>query len=594
MSVSISRVNILPVNVSQLSPGSRAILPNGKEYILNNSKNWIPIHMFALEVKTNLISENLNDIVTLGIYHQQGNVNATLPRNYPTESAGNLRVYVFDDNIFQEYQVLSGQLNEDKIYTRGKYMGIWSGWKVPNYTNITQSEWNTILTNSHTHTNKTLLDSYNQTNVDITDAVVKKHVHTNLSTLNNISPQHFLNWDSAFSWDNHASAGYLNLSTADSRYVNILGDETIDGSLRIINLLEEDTSFFVSGVSYASINFNTINVSGFGLYSKLTNGTNVKFSLGKQGMDVNQPVINFLEYDDIVQKWTIGKDVPIYVNILNLGTVNATKTLTIDNAGKIGYVEGLPITSFTETDPTVPSYVKTISTVNISNWNLASLNSITYIDDRIIEPNSISQTKLKFGFSSWNNNNVGPYADFLHFGGYPDGSGGLQNLILFNKTSFGIRQYQDVLQSTTPYSNYVDFWHTGNFTQTNINNWNTAFDWDNHALAGYLKTVITSPQNSDILQYDGTNWVNKNVSNIYPNKHISTFLVATWTLINSKYQLTINHTLNTENVVVTLYETTSGIEKVEPEKIVIVNSSTVYIIIAGEPTLRFNGKIIIT
>ena len=37
---------------------------------------------------------------------------------------------------------------------------------------------------------------------------------------------------------------------------------------------------------------------------------------------------------------------------------------------------------------------------------------------------------MQFGFGSWNNNGGGSYADYLHFGGYSDSSGGNQNLVL--------------------------------------------------------------------------------------------------------------------------------------------------------------------
>jgi hypothetical protein len=40
------------------------------------------------------------------------------------------------------------------------------------------------VTRKHSHDNKDLLDTYNQTNVDVTDAVTKKHSHSNSSVLN--------------------------------------------------------------------------------------------------------------------------------------------------------------------------------------------------------------------------------------------------------------------------------------------------------------------------------------------------------------------------------------------------------------------------
>lgn len=104
-----------------------------------------------------------------------------------------------------------------------------------------------------------------------------------------------------------------------------------------------------------------------------------------------------------------------------------------------------------------------------------AIGYLSYQDNRVISPNEIQPTKLQYGFTSWNNNNIGTWADFLHFGGYPDPSGGNQNLIMFHKNSFGIRQYQESLQNSNPYTKYVDYLHTGNFnpasyvTQSSLN-----------------------------------------------------------------------------------------------------------------------------
>ena len=55
-------------------------------------------------------------------------------------------------------------------------------------------------------------------------------------------------------------------------------------------------------------------------------------------------------------------------------------------------------------------------------------------------------------------------------------------------------------------------------TQTKINNWDQAFSWGNHAAGGYLTTLgsigghtdvtITSPQANQVLEYNGSAWVN--------------------------------------------------------------------------------------
>lgn len=45
----------------------------------------------------------------------------------------------------------------------------------------------TAVSEAHTHSNKSLLDSYTQTNSDIADAVSKKHSHSNMTTLDKFS-----------------------------------------------------------------------------------------------------------------------------------------------------------------------------------------------------------------------------------------------------------------------------------------------------------------------------------------------------------------------------------------------------------------------
>lgn len=140
-----------------------------------------------------------------------------------------------------------------------------------------------------------------------------------------------------------------------------------------------------------------------------------------------------------------------------------------------------------------PSY--TISNNNINNW----LGYLGYSDTRIIKPEHLSTQKLQFGFTSWNNqNNESIYADYLHFGGYQDASGGNQNLIVINKSVFGIRQYQGLFQDTNAYSKFVDYWHSNNFSQQDINNWNNTFNnqgnyWGKSSTAGYVGINASTP-----------------------------------------------------------------------------------------------------
>ena len=48
---------------------------------------------------------------------------------------------------------------------------------------------------AHTHTNKTLLDTYTQTEADLADAVAKKHAHANAAELDKIATGDKAKWD---------------------------------------------------------------------------------------------------------------------------------------------------------------------------------------------------------------------------------------------------------------------------------------------------------------------------------------------------------------------------------------------------------------
>lgn len=57
--------------------------------------------------------------------------------------------------------------------------------KVSHITSSERTAWNNASTNSHTHSNKSLLDTYKQTEANLADAVSKKHTHSNKAILDN-------------------------------------------------------------------------------------------------------------------------------------------------------------------------------------------------------------------------------------------------------------------------------------------------------------------------------------------------------------------------------------------------------------------------
>lgn len=137
--------------------------------------------------------------------------------------------------------------------------------------------------------------------------------------------------------------------------------------------------------------------------------------------------------------------------------------------------------------------------------NFAGNGFKDYQDNRIIYPDEIATQKLQFGFTGWNNNGDYPYADFLHFGGYQDGSGGNQNLLMLKRNGFGIRQYQAPWQDHNPYAYFVDYWNTENFTQNDVEGWK-------NLVTSYSKAVRhTGQQTSNLVNYIPTENFTANV-----------------------------------------------------------------------------------
>lgn len=88
--------------------------------------------------------------------------------------------------------------------------------------------------------------------------------------------------------------------------------------------------------------------------------------------------------------------------------------------------------------------------------NSTNANVLVTLDDRFIAPTDIPAGRLRFGFTSWNNNTGSPYADYLHLRSYTDSSGGNDNLVMFRKDSIGMRIWQQSWGSGSVYSSYKD------------------------------------------------------------------------------------------------------------------------------------------
>jgi hypothetical protein len=115
--------------------------------------------------------------------------------------------------------------------------------------------------------------------------------------------------------------------------------------------------------------------------------------------------------------------------------------------------------------------LRNISAANLSGTNTGDQTNIpgastrlSSRDNRTISPSEDSASELRFGFTSWANNDSAPYADYLHMRSYSDNSGGSDNLVMFLKSGIGMRIWQQTYGSGTAYSSYVDVLHSSNYS----------------------------------------------------------------------------------------------------------------------------------
>ena len=100
-----------------------------------------------------------------------------------------------------------------------------------------------------------------------------------------------------------------------------------------------------------------------------------------------------------------------------------------------------------------------VAVSGITAGNATNATNATYMlssDDRVKAPSDDDAGKMRFGFTSFANNNTSPYADYLHLRSYTDGTGGNDNLVMFRKDTIGMRIYQQAWGSATAYSTFRD------------------------------------------------------------------------------------------------------------------------------------------
>ena len=166
-----------------------------------------------------------------------------------------------------------------------------------------------------------------------------------------------------------------------------------------------------------------------------------------------------------------------------------------------------------------------------------TIGQLSTVDRRTINPQSITNSTIQFGFGSFANNNTDPYSDFIQFRTYLDATGGKENLVMFKKTAIGMRIFQQDWNSSNNFSIYKDIAFTDGTNATGT--WNISIN-------GTAATVATNANlNGDITSIGNTTSIAPGVivnADINDNAQIALSKLATGALPTAI-------TVNSDNIV---------------------------------------------
>jgi hypothetical protein len=191
---------------------------------------------------------------------------------------------------------------------------------------------------------------------------------------------------------------------------------------------------------------------------------------------------------------------PLYIDEDDSHLTYNPSTRTLTSATFVGALTGNASTATTASFASTAPYSGLTGTVPTWNQNTTgTADYATYLfrrDIRAIAPNDETSGTMRFGFTSWGNNNTSPYADFLHLRSYTDSSGGSDNLVMFLKSGIGMRIYQQSWNSGTDYSSYKDVAFTDSNITGNAATATTASFASTAPYSGLTGTVPTWNQNT--------------------------------------------------------------------------------------------------
>ena len=248
------------------------------------------------------------------------------------------------------------------------------------------------------------------------------------------------NWNTAHGWGNHASAGYISSFTDTNEFVT---GATFNGSNGIVTFTRNNGGDTFT-LNLAST-LTDVTVTG-GTYTSGTQTLRLTKSDGNT-IDVSGFAI---DTDTNTNNYTTGATFNTGNGIIT-GTRNGGATWTVDIDGRFA--------------PTVHNHKFLLgSTANEGGGGMQNWNSQE--STLVLNPTTDWYTSLRIGHGD-------PVAYY-------------SNTLAMSMTGGDTGRIHVRTNGNGTYGTWKKYWHDGDFTTTNISNWNAAYGWGNHASAGYV------------------------------------------------------------------------------------------------------------
>ena len=341
---------------------------------------------------------------------------------------------------------------------------------------------------------------------------------TSLGDAAGVTTAKISNWDTAHGWGDHSTAGYLTSYSETSTLQDVVDrGNTCTNPVYIQNKLYFSNNFAtltelqaVSASTYHGM-FAHVHAEGHGYFGhaggwqQLIDTTSSINELGDVDDSMSPSDGYVLKWEASSSTWKAQPDlVGSGGSGIVLGDLSVNQPAA-SGGGSLSY--GNTTGVFTYTPPDLSGYLTTetdpvfaaspaagILSSNIANWDTA------------------------YG---WGNHATAGYltAVSLSLNGLTDVSFNQANLtsgdgLIWSGTGWVATTQQFITTESDPVFSASE---AAAITSTNISNWNSAYGWGDHSGAGYLTTValnsisdvtITAPSTNDVLTYNGSGWVN--------------------------------------------------------------------------------------